>query len=559
MSAEAVYLLYEHASGYALLQVKEMEEIGQISAQAEAAAADVSKFNSLVKLVAYSPFKSSLSALENCNAISEGVLHEELRVFLQNNLPKAGRPMLGVAHTKLADAVKEELGDRVRCSAAGSFPELVRCCRQHFPKLVRGLSLVAENKAQIGLAHGYSRAKLKFNVNRADNMIIQAINLLDQLDKDINTFAMRVREWYGYHFPELVRLVADNPTYVAVASIVGDRKQYLAEQRPDELEAIVQDTAKVEAITDAMRSSMGMDISEIDLGQIRHFASRISAMIARRRQLHTYLIDKMTQVAPNLSTLIGDQVAARLIAHAGSLTNLAKFPASTVQILGAEKALFRALKTRGNTPKYGLIFHSTFIGKAAREHKGRVSRYLASKASIATRIDAFSEVPTSIFGEHLRKQVENRLAFLASGENPPKNAAVMAAAVEEAAIASTRLLRKLKRKEKKKKRERDSQLAAIAGDGEDKDGVSVDLDEGDGGSPKKKAKKRSKAVEDAGRNGEADVDLTVADEEETAQPKQKKKRKTVDREALQQTPPPQSAAAVTPSSKKQKRRQSGLD
>src|SRR3990167_596917 len=119
----------------------------------------------------------------------------------------------------------------------------------------------------------------------------------------------------------------------------------------------------------------------------------------------------METVAPNLSALIGDQVAARLIAHAGSLTNLAKYPASTVQILGAEKALFRALKTRGNTPKYGLIYHSTFIGRASSANKGRISRYLANKCSIASRIDCFSDVSTDKFGLKLREQVEDRLKF----------------------------------------------------------------------------------------------------------------------------------------------------
>ena len=89
-----------------------------------------------------------------------------------------------------------------------------------------------------------------------------------------------------------------------------------------------------------------------------------------RKKLQGYLSDKMGAVAPSLASLIGDVVGARLISHAGSLTKLAKYPASTVQILGAEKALFRALKTRGNTPKYGLLFHSTFIGRATAKNKG---------------------------------------------------------------------------------------------------------------------------------------------------------------------------------------------
>ena len=142
--------------------------------------------------------------------------------------------------------------------------------------------------------------------------------------------------------------------------------------------------------------------------------------------------DRSLQVAPNLGALIGDIVGARLISHAGSLTNLAKYPASTVQILGAEKALFRALKTKGNTPKYGLIFHSSFIGKAHARNKGRISRYLANKCSIASRIDCFSDFQTAAFGEKLKDQVEERLEFYDKGTAPRKNIAMMQAALEAA-------------------------------------------------------------------------------------------------------------------------------
>lgn len=117
---------------------------------------------------------------------------------------------------------------------------------------------------------------------------------------------------------------------------------------------------------------------------------RVCNLSEYRKQLAEYLHSKMNQVAPNLQSLIGDQVGARLISKAGSLTNLAKYPASTVQILGAEKALFRALKTRSNTPKYGLLFHSSFIAKAGSKNKGRISRFLANKCSVASRIDCFT-------------------------------------------------------------------------------------------------------------------------------------------------------------------------
>ena len=107
------------------------------------------------------------------------------------------------------------------------------------------------------------------------------------------------------------------------------------------------------------------------------------------------------------------------------MTNLAKAPASTVQILGAEKALFRALKTKGNTPKYGLIYHSTFIGRADAKNKGRISRYLANKCSIATRIDSFQDEPSNLYGKKLRDQVEERLKFYETGAAPRRNIDVM--------------------------------------------------------------------------------------------------------------------------------------
>jgi nucleolar protein 56 len=117
--------------------------------------------------------------------------------------------------------------------------------------------------------------------------------------------------------------------------------------------------------------------------------------------------------------------SSSITTQAGSLTNLAKAPASTVQILGAEKALFRALKTKGNTPKYGLIYHSTFIGRADAKNKGRISRYLANKCSIATRIDSFSDEPNRLYGEKLRDQVEERLKFYETGAAPRRNIDVM--------------------------------------------------------------------------------------------------------------------------------------
>lgn len=291
--------------------------------------------------------------------------------------------------------------------------------------------------------------------------------------------------------------------YAKVAQFIKNRKE-LTDEKLEALEEIVMDSGKAQGIIDASKSSMGMDISPIDLMNIEMFAGRVVALADYRKQLAEYLRSKMNSVAPNLASLIGDQVGARLIAHAGSLTNLAKYPASTVQILGAEKALFRALKTRGNTPKYGLLFHSTFIGRAGTKNKGRISRYLANKCSIASRIDCFTDMPSTIFGEKLRQQVEDRLKFYETGDVPKKNIDVMQEAIEEAAqnvVVEEESPKKKKKKDKKRKRE-ETEHNGVNGFAKEEIKADESIDEEQ--PKKKKKKKKSKSI---GENG--DISLTA--------------------------------------------------
>ena len=134
-----------------------------------------------------------------------------------------------------------------------------------------------------------------------------------------------------------------------------------------------------------------------------------------RNQLYEYLKNRMMAVAPNLTALVGELVGARLIAHAGSLLNLAKHPSSTVQILGAEKALFRAMKTKHDTPKYGLIYHASLVGQSGAKFKGKVSRMLAAKCALAIRVDALGEDVNNEMGIEHRAMLEKRMQALESG------------------------------------------------------------------------------------------------------------------------------------------------
>jgi nucleolar protein 58 len=261
----------------------------------------------------------------------------------------------------------------------------------------------------LGLSHSLSRYKLKFSPDKVDTMIVQAITLLDDLDKELNIYAMRVKEWYGWHFPELSKIVTDSLAFAKLVKAMGFRHKAqesdLSSILPEELEQEVKEAANI---------SMGTEISEEDLANICHLCDQVINIFDYRAQLYDYLKNRMNAIAPNLTTMVGELVGARLIAHAGSLLNLAKHPASTVQILGAEKALFRALKTKHDTPKYGLIYHASLVGQAPPKLKGKISRVLAAKAALSTRVDALGgdqDAPPHI-GLEARAKVEARLRQL---------------------------------------------------------------------------------------------------------------------------------------------------
>ncbi|KAI2651512.1 Nucleolar protein 56 [Labeo rohita] len=535
-----LHVLFEHASGYALFAVKEVEEIGMLLPQVEQSVLNLGKFSSVLKLSAFFPFKSAQTALENINAISEGVVHADLKLFLGTNLPMGGKTkaVLGVSDAKLGAALQEELNLSIQ--TGGVVAEIIRGVRLHFHSLVKGLTAQAASKAQLGLGHSYSRAKVKFNVNRADNMIIQSIALLDQLDKDINTFSMRVREWYGYHFPELIKIVSENATYCKLAKLIGNRKE-LTEEMLEAIEEITMDSGKAQAILDASRSSMGMDISPIDLINIESFSSRVVSLTNYRQELQEYLRSKMGQVAPNLAALIGDVIlgAEKALFRYWGSPSLLGFHTAAV-MAGPGRSRSGALKTRGNTPKYGLIFHSTFIGRAAAKNKGRISRYLANKCTIASRIDCFSEVPTSVFGDKLRDQVEERLAFYETGEAPRKNLEVMKEAVAEASEVAAEIKRKLAKKEKKKRKREQRKLEALSTAEGDEDLKANGEAEENGDAIKKKKKQED---EDVLTNG---VEATT--------PSKKKKKRKIDTVEAEPEPEVTEEADVTQVEKKKKKK-----
>ncbi|KAK1370317.1 putative nucleolar protein 5-2 [Heracleum sosnowskyi] len=398
-------LLFETPAGFALFKVLDEGKLSKVEdLSKEFDTVDTAR--KIVKLKAFSKFENTSEALSAATLLIDSKPSKGLRKFLRAH---CDGETLAVADSKLGNAIKEKL--QIDCFHNNAAMELMRGVRSQLTELISGLGAQDLAPMSLGLSHSLSRYKLKFSPDKVDTMIIQAIGLLDDLDKELNTYAMRVREWYGWHFPELAKIVQDNILYAKSVKLMGDRtnaaKLDFSEVLSEEVEAELKEASMI---------SMGTEISDLDLINIKDLCDQVLSLSEYRAQLYDYLKSRMNTIAPNLTALVGELVGARLIAHGGSLINLAKQPGSTIQILGAEKALFRALKTKHATPKYGLIYHASLIGQAAPKHKGKISRSLAAKASLAIRYDALREGEDNSMGLENRAKLEARLRNLEGKE-----------------------------------------------------------------------------------------------------------------------------------------------
>eukprot|EP00891_Asterochloris_glomerata_P000764 jgi/Astpho2/764/e_gw1.00016.56.1_t len=398
-------LLFETAAGYALFKVLKENKLEQAGTDYAEDFNTQESALKMVKLKAFGKFENTTDALAAAASLVDSKLSKGLKKFLKKH---AVGDTLAVMDSKLGNLIKEKLD--IPCVYSNSVMELARGVRSQLQALVGGLEGQDLRPMSLGLSHSLSRYKLKFSPDKVDTMIVQAIGLLDDLDKELNTYAMRVREWYGWHFPEMTRLVADNIKYAATIKVMGTRDK--AEEADFSTVPLEEEEATV--LKEAAMISMGTEISMEDMLNIEALCDQVIALAEYRAQLYEYLKSRMAAIAPNLTVLVGELVGARLISHAGSLMNLAKAPASTIQILGAEKALFRALKTKHETPKYGLIYHASLIGQAPPKFKGKISRVLAAKCALSIRVDALGEAADAEIGLEARAKVEQRLRQLES-------------------------------------------------------------------------------------------------------------------------------------------------
>ena len=492
-------VLFETPAGFAVFKLLDEKKLLKSDNLYEEFQSDAKK---MVKLQMFEKFKDTTDALASAAALIEGKMSKGLKKVLKK---VDAHEKLAVADAKLGSCIKKKF--ELDCVYDSNVMELMRCIRSQLSDLIQDKEMTAMS---LGLAHSLSRYKLKFSPDKIDTMIVQAVSLLDDLDKELNNYIMRSREWYGWHFPEMGKIVTDNLAYVRTVQKMGMRvnaaKTDLSDILPEEVEVAVKEAAEI---------SMGTEISEVDLINIKHLCEQVVEIQEYREQLYNYLKNRMVAIAPNLTVLVGELVGARLISHAGSLMNLAKHPASTVQILGAEKALFKALKTKHDTPKYGLIYHAQIVGQSATALKGKVSRMLAAKAALACRVDALGEDAESSaeMGMDQRMKIEARIRQLEGGHTYKISGTAKQAAkfdkyenkseVLEYKTAADNTMTATKRK------------LSEAGDAEET-----------AETPEKKKKKKKDKVKD-----EEEVEEKENSEENTEEkPKKKKKKKDKDTE-----------------------------
>lgn len=243
---------------------------------------------------------------------------------------------------------------------------------------------------------GVEIAKLQIKkAVKKDDIVLHVNNAIEEIDKMINIFVERLRDWYSLHFPELERSIKDHEKFVKLIATYGERKNF--------------ENTEYEELA---KKSMGTEFHAEDIKIIKNFSQRILSLFNLRKSLVKYLEDTLKDLAPNMTEIAGVILTAKLIARAGSLEKLAKMPSSKIQLIGSEKALFRYLRGKGKSPKHGLIFIHPYIQNAPRKFRGKIARALASKLSIAAKLDYFSK---EYKADKLKRELKERVKEILSG------------------------------------------------------------------------------------------------------------------------------------------------
>jgi nucleolar protein 56 len=356
------------------------------------------------EIIKKSIFKPDLNELpKNLFAIQSGQLLNDIKSMIKS-LKDEGYSVFVFENEALAKSVKDELNFKVEVEKKS---KIIQEFKEKIPDYAVQLGIVKDTNEFKRLLHEVTLRMAKIAISKAiakrDLYAIQAIRCIDILDKTLNLLSTHAREWYSLHFPELDRLIEKHETYVRLVKKLGKRNNFVLNALKEE--GIPE--KKIEKIYEAANSSIGAEMSDEDIQLLQKLCGYTLELFKFREELEDYVKEIISEVAPNMNELVGPLISARLISMVGGLENLAKMPASTLQVLGAEKALFRALKTGAKPPKHGIIFQHPLVHQAPRWQRGKIARALASKLSIAARVDAFKG---EFIGDKLKRDFEDKVA-----------------------------------------------------------------------------------------------------------------------------------------------------
>ncbi|MGI0018866.1 MAG: NOP5/NOP56 family protein [Nitrososphaera sp.] len=338
----------------------------------------VAAFDSAGSVAASKKFES---ALRSYRLLKSGSTSDEIRQFVEK---LRSYDTISVNDASLA-IVLRQAGLDTQLMAEEKQQEIQGAKPDYIVKAGFAASATDAMQALRDFAIELSSSRVKEASEKLDLHIVQSINGLDELDKIINTISTRMREWYGLHFPELDNMLQSQVAQAEIIARAGSRDKITREI----LESSGMQDKKVEIILDAAKRSRGGDMTPENLAIVKKLADQVILQSDLRRVLSDHIEAAMETVAPNVKELLTATVGARILAKAGSLARLAMLPASTIQVLGAEKALFRALKTGARPPKHGILFQHPVIHAAPKWQRGKIARAIASKVAIAARIDYY--------------------------------------------------------------------------------------------------------------------------------------------------------------------------
>ncbi|MHA1783687.1 MAG: C/D box methylation guide ribonucleoprotein complex aNOP56 subunit [Candidatus Helarchaeota archaeon] len=349
---------------------------------------------------------SKLKALQDGELIDEfsiicNKLNSYEEIIIENKL--LARELKETYPHQITIKSPHEIGNRIR-KLNRPFLSQVKKTEEEFKQISKKVATIITRIRIKETAEGQSGK---------DKLVIQAIESLDILDKSNNLFIERLREWYGLHFPELDKKIQNHETYVKLAQFKREEMTLKNLQK-----VFAMSESRLENLVTISQKSMGSDMSINDFQPVKSLGNMIQELFTYRKELVIYIDQIVSEIAPNMRSLISANIIARLISHVGGLNELAVKPSSTIQILGAEKALFRSLKTGANPPKHGVIFQDDRINSAKWWLRGKVARLLAAKLTIAARLDAYGG---KFLGDGLKEELEKQIKKLEEKfKEPPK-------------------------------------------------------------------------------------------------------------------------------------------